>query len=71
MERIFKVVLKKRFNTDLEDLRRVGGDYNPEVFFWDIMFKMEFGSIEELEDMLKWKVGVANRKKIKIVEVCL
>ncbi len=66
---IFKVELKNKYKKQIEYLRGVGGDYNPDVFFWDIMIKEEFDNREALVEFLKEKLSVFDMEKIEIKEV--
>ena len=49
----WKLVLKNNYKNHVEELRSMGGDYQSEVFFWDIVLKERFGSREEAKDFIE------------------
>ena len=70
--KIFKIDLEKKFKKKIEHLRaNCGGDFNPEVFFWDTISNEEFISKEHANAYAKEKISTSDLNKIKIKEVYL
>lgn len=65
---VYKITLKEGFSNHIKEIRDLHGDYNQEVFFWDILLSWEYEDIESLKADLEVKVSPEDMDKIKIVE---
>ena len=65
----FSIGLEEGFKNHIEELRALYGDFNKEVFFWDIIVDQTFISREHAKAYLEGKVSGDELNKIIIKEV--
>lgn len=69
---MFRIALREEEQKRIEYLRgSCGGDFNKEVFFWDIVTKERFDCKEHASAYAKDKINSLDLDLIKIVEVSL
>lgn len=66
---VYKIVLEEGFSNHIKELRDLDGDYNHEVFFWDIVLDWKYDQKENLIAYLETKLSSEDMNKFKIIEV--